>query len=586
MNNLRTNWKSLNVIQLNSCVGSLKKSSSKEIYETVNISGDDFLTISGCKKNSIKSLILNGGVNQLDTPTPSSPVDIISNKGRIYVKDADLPTGYARLTGISMNDDTYYQIEGFKLRGSDTMKVSFTASKACNVLGSYTTASADNNYSIFASTTSGAKYLRYNGGTYLSAITTDKRYDITITPTGATGFGSTSTWKEVDFETSSDMLIGSTSVDATSSKMTGTIHGNIEIVGRALFIPCKRISDGVIGYYDTYTDIFYAPTIGNPVAGDYDVSNISNIQVDYNDTVTVRSKNLNKGVLEHKGYTSIGNKSDSSTFCGSQHKFKVREGEKYTVSFGDLPDGVSGVFINTWKTDDTWNSRQAISATNKLTYIIPQGVGYVNFTLYKTGGITIGENSWMQVEYGAEATDYEPYAIYSTADAELLLSTGKHSDTQDIISGVVTRNVCVKVLNGTEKWTKATNQSADGHAVFYVAIDDRANNDTSLKLLSSHYSFRGTVSYSVLQSGEMSITQTTKNVYFDGGDNSSTDEWKNYIAEQYASGTPVIVIYALAEPSIENVTRQQLSNPNESVTIERRSEITNLGINVTVQVKP
>lgn len=184
--------------------------------------------------------------------------------GITSAKNTELPEEYTKLLGITMHDDTYYTIDGFRLKGSDTVKISFTANKACNVFGAYTTANAEDNYSIFASTSANAKYLRYNGGTYLSHIVAEKRYDIVITPTGCTGFEKESTWSQKSFTASVDMLIGSTSVSATSAKMDGTIHGSIEVAGRAKFIPCKRLSDGVVGYYDTYSKRFYVPTIGSP----------------------------------------------------------------------------------------------------------------------------------------------------------------------------------------------------------------------------------------------------------------------------------------------------------------------------------
>lgn len=138
------------------------------------------------------------------------------------------------------------------------------------------------------------------------------------------------------------------------------------------------------------------------------------------------SKNLNVGVLDAQGYTSTGGTSTSTTFCGTLWKIKVSEGEKYTVSYGNFPDGVSGVFVNTWKTDGTWDMRQANSISSSYTYTIPSGIGEVNFTLYKTGGITIASNSWMQVEKGETATSYVPagYGLYVDGTVE---TVGIHS---------------------------------------------------------------------------------------------------------------------------------------------------------------
>ena len=173
----------------------------------------------------------------------------------LAVIDETVPSGYRKLTGVQFDGNCWFETELY-LMGSDTLRFSFAASKACNVLGCYTSADAQNNYSVYASTTAGAKYLRYNGGTYLSAISTNTRYNIVITPTGATGFGSASTWTQKTFTAPSKMIIGTTSRGATSAKLTGPLYGNVVVDGRALFIPVERISDSKILYYESYTDTF------------------------------------------------------------------------------------------------------------------------------------------------------------------------------------------------------------------------------------------------------------------------------------------------------------------------------------------
>ena len=171
------------------------------------------------------------------------------------------------------------------------------------------------------------------------------------------------------------------------------------------------------------------PTPDNPIDI---ICNNGALKLDYT------SKNLNVGTLDNQGYTSTGGTSSSTTFCGTLWKIKVSEGEKYTISYGDFPDGISGVFVNTWKTDGTWNLRQAISIGSSYTYTIPSGVGAVNFTLYKTGGITIGSNSWMQVEKGETATAYVPagYSLQTKGTVETVQVHGINifdkNDTENI----------------------------------------------------------------------------------------------------------------------------------------------------------
>lgn len=165
----------------------------------------------------------------------------------IGYQDGLLPTGYKRLTGIGYDGNVYYDT-GLYLHGSDTLRFEFEASKACNVLGCYTSADAQTNYSYYATTTSSGKYMRYNGGTYNSYIVTNKRYDIVVTPTGCSGGQVDSTWTSKTFTTASTLMLGTTSYGATSAKLTGKMHGDVVIDGTAHIMACED-PYGRIGYY-------------------------------------------------------------------------------------------------------------------------------------------------------------------------------------------------------------------------------------------------------------------------------------------------------------------------------------------------
>lgn len=180
--------------------------------------------------------------------------------------------GYARLIGFDFNADCYFKIDGFKLRGSDTVQLSFCVDKACNVFGCYTTNDATDNYSLYMSTASNAKYLRYDGETYNSYIPSAQfgtRYDAVITPTGTTGMPNDSTITPATFTASADLCIGTTSTGATSSKLDGKLWGDFVVNGRLKLVPCQRLSDGVLGYYDTVSKTFYPPYTGTPTSLGY-----------------------------------------------------------------------------------------------------------------------------------------------------------------------------------------------------------------------------------------------------------------------------------------------------------------------------
>lgn len=162
------------------------------------------------------------------------------------------PDKYRKLTGIHFDGNVIYDT-GMKLYGSDSLQFSFRATKACNVLGCYTSADALTNYSLYVTTSSSGKYLRYNGNAYNSYIATNTRYNVTITPTGSSGMRVDSSWTAKTFESDSEMLIGTTSYEATSAKFTGDMFGIVKVIGRAFWEPYERVEDGELIYVDMYT---------------------------------------------------------------------------------------------------------------------------------------------------------------------------------------------------------------------------------------------------------------------------------------------------------------------------------------------
>lgn len=180
-----------------------------------------------------------------------------------------LPSSYRRLTGIIFDTKTYYLFNNFHLQGNDTVRISVSVNKSCNVFGCYSSGSAQDNYSLYATTSNTGKYLRYNGETYKSRwASTDQgqRYDIIITPTGSSGMppSQDDTWEEKNFVSETELCVGTTAVSASSSKLDGIIYGNFIVDNRLCAVPVERISDGTVGYYEMYTHTFYEPIGTNP----------------------------------------------------------------------------------------------------------------------------------------------------------------------------------------------------------------------------------------------------------------------------------------------------------------------------------
>lgn len=251
------------------------------------------LSLPDATANDLLSLTAFGGTEQSGTPTPNTPVDIVSNNGVIVFRDTELPTAYRRILGMTMNNNCYYEITGFKMNGSDTLRFSFTrtGANACNVLGAYDGTSAQSNYSLYAGSSSSASYLRYNGGTYNSYAIADEKYDVVITPTGSDGMENDSTWTAKTFTSTTNLCIGTTSPSATSSKMVGSIHGSVVVDGRLELIPCERISDGELGYYDTNTGTFYEPIGTTPTSLGYDYTHCAILANGPIETIATKDSN-------------------------------------------------------------------------------------------------------------------------------------------------------------------------------------------------------------------------------------------------------------------------------------------------------
>lgn len=150
-----------------------------------------------------------------------------------------------------------------------------------------------------------------------------------------------------------------------------------------------------------------------------------------------------------------------------------------------------------------------------------------------------------------------------TASVANLYAVGDYRDEQDLISGVVTRRVGVKVLDGTENWSYY--QTSGGVSQFRITrriMEQRLSKKSPV--VCSHYDTQlvdaDGVAYLQSAFGEAYL-YICDNRYTSGVD------FKAHIAEQYAAGTPVIVMYQLAEEVAESVTPQRLMTVKGTNTV-------------------
>jgi hypothetical protein len=512
--------------------------------------------------NSLHYVKAFGGTEQNGTPTPDAPVNIVCNNGILKVKDSELPLGYKRLTGITYDSNTYYETNE-KLYGSDTLTVTLsgTVSAGRNVIGAYSGNGDDaRNFSLYiygnGSTTN--SYLRHGTKSSRPRYGTGTR-TLVMSPTGTDGFLNNVTYEEEDFETTSTFRIG-TLPNSTSAKYDGNIVGNITVSNRLKYIPCERTYDGAIGYYEIFTGAFLENQgTGTPVSMGYDTSYMTEIYADG----TVETINANKDFLSRDGETvgkiinSDGTVSDNSVYVITA-PCQLPAGD-YTCTWntgsGSRPFGIfecdtDGNIIPTESGGQIFYDSAAVSGIN-------------------TGAFTISTPKLVRVSFRRNATDLSVRLLLGTATAEMLLKVGNYADVQEILSGAITRNVGIQILDGTEDWEKPA--GSDYFRLDRMFADAIPYDSDNPAIICSHFVGRQSkTSAGGMNDKEIKLGYTSiyNRLYLKYYDMTTADDLKQWLAAQSVAGTPVIVVYPLAEPTTESVAGQTLQVTDGDNTLE------------------
>lgn len=245
----------------------------------------------------------------------------------------------------------------------------------------------------------------------------------------------------------------------------------------------------------------------------------------------------------------------------------------------------------------------ASSGTNGVTINTPRTITVTNgkYTVAYRSRVSAGDTACNPKDYNwmlarsSSAQSYQPYGeVYAdgvtetitdsannSATAEMLLSIGNLTDTQEILSGAVTRKVGVIILDGTENWTQISGSSAP----FALVVNDFVSLKLGNTVLVHSTHFQGVPASATWSSYENLISFTasasSENKTFRVRYLSNTKtlaEFKQFLADQYANGTPVICIYSKTTTT-ETVTGQTLTTVqgDNTLTISQAS-IDNLPI--------
>ena len=156
----------------------------------------------------------------------------------------------------------------------------------------------------------------------------------------------------------------------------------------------------------------------------------------------------------------------------------------------------------------------------------------------------------------------------------MLLSVGDYKDEAEIINGGVTHRIGFHVFDGTETFTKST---AYGQAFLINAASAAWGADRTKEVLCTH--FLGLPQVKSSQDDNTCFFNQTGHFYFRVTDNSDTDAFKAWLAEQYASGTPVIVFFVFDTEITEYTTSHNIQQSIGTNIVSTSTEV-NGGYNI------
>lgn len=364
-------------------------------------------------------------------------------------------------------------------------------------------------------------------------------------------------------------------------------------------IPVKRNSDNVLGMYDVVTKTFKT----NAGTGTFTAGSNAALPSPTNPIPIV----CNNGQLKLGSHgKNLFNKDGSPYLAGayissatvSQSTFYTTSNANYNIYRIEIKPNTTYTFGLIKANDPKWvvtdgsvildtGSNSGGNAGTYKTITTGATAKYLYLSVAVTGNYKCDDI--LQLEEGAEHTEYETFHYILVADgrtetitdsannsatAEMLLSIGNYTDTQELLTGAVTRKVGVKVLDGTEDWgLYATNNGYRSFRVNnFLAAKTRAGVCTHLP----YYDF----SSANMDRECVAIGGNRITFYINlAGEERTVNDFKTWLAQQYAAGTPVTFIYPLATETTETVTGQTLTTitGDNTLTISQAS-IENLPI--------
>ena len=479
----------------------------------------------------------------------------------VPVHAAALPSGYTELTYIESTGTQYINTG---IVPNNNTKVKYTFASAANdsdparilwgsrTSGTYQT-STDQFYAGCTPNNNQCWYYSATQQNVLSSYIPNKKYTFEVINTNATTAA-----------TQPIYLFGLNNIGTAAPNPDWRVY-SFEVYDDSVLIrnliPAKN-SSGVVGMYDTVSGQFFT----NSGSGSF----LPGKELD-------SCRNLFDSEPYKTGYYINANGQEQPA-TQAQNEYIIRQAivqpsTTYTISFVGIDASYTQRF-HAYDKDGNWISQivaltPSVGNTTTHTFTTPTNCRYI-----RQGGRTQAD---YQLEQGSTVTPYTPYdaqcggcsgggtlrnyvsatgtgtqvgtptpenpidPVFFRQGDMILRAVGDYKDTFDATTGKITRNVGVKVLDGTEDWDYAS-------ARFTLDLSDKIN--TKVNVLCNYFAYSSATSTNMPDLSIVSYVSKAIGVRYDRF--TSVDQFKQYLASQYAAGTPVTLYYPLATPVVED----------------------------------
>ena len=247
--------------------------------------------------------------------------------------------------------------------------------------------------------------------------------------------------------------------------------------------------------------------------------------------------------------TGLNGKQDTITGTAGY----VMTGTGYNGSVGEKPIyGTNVQYNSALVTAESVNTGVINAVNNSLIRVGTDGQPNPNGTLWEIQDDLIALNicsnyapaTGTGVQNGTPTPTNPILPTFYQQGDMILRRVGDYADSYDSTTNKITRRVGVKVLDGTESWTSMSNYTR-----FQCTVDD-AVADANTRIFCSHYA------YDAISATGNTCRMTTGGTFLINFSTafSSKAAFLEYLAAQYAAGTPVVIYYPLETEIEEDVS--------------------------------